>query len=215
MRDSVTVRGKRSGAPEAEDGMDEESEGAAGGVPRSDLLRGVDHVRFEFSDLHGISRSKCVPVRNLLGAEDLNIDPSAMFIYGGVLGMSTTSEPIMLDEVLDGGCCRNVPLIPEWETLKVLPKGENQRFTTARVLCSLGGLFPGEEELGAYPRSLCKRLLSKLRSREIAILGTFEYEFTIGRMNSVGDFVPIFETRPTFSTTEFSKIQDILYELDQ
>mmetsp|Transcript_5690 Transcript_5690/g.12123 ORF Transcript_5690/g.12123 Transcript_5690/m.12123 type:complete len:352 (-) Transcript_5690:56-1111(-) len=78
----------------------------------------------------------------------------------------------------------------------------------------MGGLSAEEEELPEHPRNLCMKLLGELRAKNLAILGTFEYEFTLGKKNASGELKPLFSTRPTFSTTEFSRIEDMLYEFD-
>ncbi|QDZ21144.1 glutamine synthetase [Chloropicon primus] len=167
----------------------------------------VDYLRYEFTDYHGISRSKVVPTRRSEG----RIRSEKLFVYGGVLGMTTTSEPVMLDDLLVDGCCRNVRLLPQWETFRVLPP--NGKYKTGRVLCELGDLA-GDGFLNAYPRTMCRRLLGELEDMGYSIKGAFEYEFTLGKMEN-GAFTPFFNDRPTFSTTVFAHCEELLYDLDR
>lgn len=129
----------------------------------------LDYVRFELTDFHGISRSKVVPAA---------VAGEQVYMYAGLLGMSTTSEPIMLDEMLSEGCCRNEKVTPHWNTLLRLPCG-GSKYVTGRVLCELDW---NGEPLDSYPRTLCSNLIKRLLTEYgMKILGTFEYEFSIGK----------------------------------
>ena len=140
-------------------------------------LKEAHFIRFEFSDLHGISRSKVVSTRLLLSRSSTY--DTSLAIYAGVLGMSLTSTPVMIPEVVGSGL-RNTVLVPHWHTLVLLPKSEDERYTTARVLCELGE----GEALDAHPRTLCRRLLKELEDcHGYRLQGALEYEFSLGKLS--------------------------------
>ena len=176
--------------------------------------RSVDYVRYELSDFHGISRSKVLPSRLLLVNDEEETDaPRDVFLYGGFLGMSTISEPVMLPDLLVDGCCRNLRVRPSKDTFRVLPRSPGAKYSTGRVLCELDWSGDGEL-LDAQPRTLARKLLGELEDLNLQIFGCFEYEFTLGTLDAEGKFTPLFRDRPTFSTFAFSKLQDLVYDLD-
>ena len=147
-------------------------------------LKEAHFLRFEFSDLHGISRSKVVSTRLLLSRSSTY--DTSLAIYAGVLGMSLTSTPVMIPEVVGSGL-RNTVLVPHWRTLVLLPKSEDERYKTARVLCELEspwGTVSEGEALDAHPRTLCRRLLKELEDcHGYRLQGALEYEFSLGKLS--------------------------------
>lgn len=144
-------------------------------------LKEAHFLRFEFSDLHGISRSKVVSTRLLLSRSSTY--DTSLAIYAGVLGMSLTSTPVMIPEVVGSGL-RNTVLVPHWRTLVLLPKSEDERYTTARVLCEVSSPWEEGEALDAHPRTLCRRLLKELEDcHGYRLQGALEYEFSLGKLS--------------------------------
>ena len=132
------------------------------------LLRdkGIEFIRFEQTDTHGISRSKTIPVKHfeyfanhglnfLLG--QLGFDAQA-FVAAGTGYLEELGFP-------------DSHIKPDFDTLQVLPWAEK----TARILCEPYYL-DGRPAMAA-PRLIVKKLLSELQTLGYRLLSGFEYEF--------------------------------------
>src|ERR1041385_9301209 len=89
---------------------------------------GIEFLRFELPDLHGISRSKLVPIDAVEGYARKGLN-----MYGGVLGLDTASNVISgtgLNEEISYGDSK---LFPDFSTLRKVPWKSN----TAKVICDV------------------------------------------------------------------------------
>src|SRR4051812_15186612 len=101
-------------------------------------LAGIDFVRFEQTDTHGISRSKTVPARHFrhFASKGLN------FLLGQ-LGLDTQAGVALGTGYLEDRGFPDSRILPDLDTLKVLPwaaveyeqGGELHIDQTARILC--------------------------------------------------------------------------------
>jgi glutamine synthetase len=130
------------------------------------LEKGIEFVRFEQTDTHGISRSKTIPVKHfeffakngvnfLLG--QLGFDAQA-FVAAGTGYLEELGFP-------------DSHLKPDFDTFQILPWADR----TARILCEPYYL-DGRPAMAA-PRLVVKKLLSELGTMGYRLLSGFEYEF--------------------------------------
>ncbi|XP_068009837.1 lengsin isoform X2 [Melanerpes formicivorus] len=129
---------------------------------------GVQFVRFESIDLHGVSRSKNIPSR--------------FFHEKAIHGVSMPRSYLELtlnpkDNELDYLNATNfncdIILQPDLSTFRLLPWTEQ----TARVICDSFTVLGAP--LGTSPRHLAKRQLGQLRQQGFCLRSAFTYEFCI------------------------------------
>src|SRR5437588_1765756 len=83
-------------------------------------------VRFEQTDLHGLSRSKTVPVRHFRQFAEKGLN-----FFGGLLGLDLQSGVAPGTGYMDERQFADTLLKPDYDTLALVPWAE----ATARVLC--------------------------------------------------------------------------------
>ncbi len=127
---------------------------------------GVKWVRFELPDMHGISRSKTVPIEHAAGYAD-----SGLNMYGGTAVLDTRSDVV-------GGTLYNEErmyadqlLHPDPATAAIVPWADR----TARFICD--STWYDGTELEATPRSVFRRALDRCRSMGFDPVIGFEFEF--------------------------------------
>jgi glutamine synthetase len=127
---------------------------------------GVEFIRFEQSDTHGIARSKTVPVRHFkrFAQEGLN------FLLGH-LGLDVQAGVAPHTGYLEERGFPDSRLTPDLDTFRILPWADK----TARVLCEPYHL-DGRPAMAA-PRVVGNKVLDALRAMGYRLLGGFEYEF--------------------------------------
>ncbi|MCS7050149.1 MAG: glutamine synthetase, partial [Thermomicrobium sp.] len=148
------------------------------------LLRaaGVDWVRFEMADTHGIARSKSVPLAKfpVYASKGLNF-------YGGMLLQDASGWDIPLQDRLPPP---DYLLCPDLDTLVVLPYARGQ----ARVL---GELHRDGRPAPEDPRVVCRRIVDLYRARGWIPRSGFEYEFYLLHAETRR---PVFHDRQICST---------------
>jgi glutamine synthetase len=126
----------------------------------------IEFIRFEQTDVHGIARSKTIPVKHFerFAKQGLNFPLPALGL--DVQG-DTAPNTGYLEEIVYGDAF----LFPDLSTLQALPWVDK----TARVLGDLRYLS-GEPVTGA-PRYIVKPLLAELEDMGYRLLTGYEYEF--------------------------------------
>jgi glutamine synthetase len=127
---------------------------------------GIEFLRFELPDLHGISRSKLVPIDAVEGYARKGLN-----MYGGVLGLDTASNVISgtgLNEEINYGDSK---LFPDFSTVRKVPWKSN----TAKVICDVH--FDDTSPIRASPRYVLKNLLETAASMGYDVMMGHEYEF--------------------------------------
>jgi len=127
---------------------------------------GVEFVRFEQSDTHGIARSKTIPVRHLrhFAEEGLN------FLLGQ-LGFDVQAGVASGTGYLAELNFPDSRIRPDLSTYRVLPWADK----TARVLCE-PHFIDGRPAMAA-PRAVARKLLGELEAMGYRLYSGFEYEF--------------------------------------
>jgi glutamine synthetase len=130
------------------------------------IEHGIEFIRFEQTDTHGISRSKTVPVKHFdyFARTGLNflLGHLAFDAQGQVASGTGYLEELGFPDSL---------LKPDPETMQILPWVSN----TARLLCEPYYL-DGTPALAA-PRLVAKKVLTELEAMGYRLLSGFEYEF--------------------------------------
>ncbi|XP_028829368.1 lengsin [Denticeps clupeoides] len=125
----------------------------------------IDFVRFEATDLHGVSRSKTVPARFF----------HEKAIYGvpmprSYLELTLSPKINEVDNATPANFSSDVLLIPDLSTFKVLPWADH----TARVICD--PLSVTGAPLRTSPRIIAKQMLAQLQSMGFSLHSSFTYE---------------------------------------
>ncbi|XP_068137540.1 lengsin isoform X2 [Hyperolius riggenbachi] len=128
----------------------------------------IRFVRFEASDLHGVSRSKTVPARFFQEKAENGICMPRSY-----LELSLELKENGVDHISSKQFNGDILLKPDLQTFRVLPWAEK----TARVICDslsfLGNPLP------TSPRYLAKHLLSQLQESGFLLKAAFVYEFCV------------------------------------
>jgi glutamine synthetase len=128
--------------------------------------KGVKWVRFELPDMHGISRSKTVPIEHAA-----DYARSGLNMYGGAAVLDTRSDVV-------GGTLYNEErmyadqlLHPDVTTAAIVPWADR----TARFICD--STWYDGAVLEATPRAVYRRALDRCRSIGLDPVIGFEFEF--------------------------------------
>ena len=131
--------------------------------------KGVKFVRFEIPDLMGLSKSKTVPIDAFedFAAAGLNL-------YGGTLGLDTADMVIGGTGIAEETHYTDGLLVPELDTLKILPwKPE-----TAAVICRQTEL-DGATEFAFGPRAVLRKLIERAAGMGLTVTSGLEYEYYV------------------------------------
>ncbi|HEY9642668.1 MAG TPA: glutamine synthetase family protein [Coleofasciculaceae cyanobacterium] len=128
--------------------------------------QGVEYVRFELPDLHGVSRSKVVPLDKVEGYTRKGLN-----FYGGTLALDTASMVVTGSGMHEERKYRDHTLIPDLETLAPVPWLNR----TAKVICD--PQWSADDPLTMAPRYVLKRLLQKAAAMGFDVMMGHEFEF--------------------------------------
>jgi glutamine synthetase len=127
---------------------------------------GIEFIRFEQSDTHGISRSKTVPVRHFRRFAEKGLN----FLLGQ-LGFDVQAGVAPGTGYLEELGFPDSRIKPDLDTFQILPWADR----TARILCE--PYFINEQPALAAPRLVAKKLLADLESTGYQLYSGYEYEF--------------------------------------
>ncbi|XP_071950202.1 lengsin-like [Antedon mediterranea] len=130
----------------------------------------VEVVRFENSDMFGISRSKLIPARHFRSKAEKGVG-----FRLGYLGMDSLANIVEGSGYNNDGKYRHYPdaiLFPDLDTFRVIPWWDN----TARILAE--PTFEGKE-VTAHPRTLARKQIEELKKLGYSLLSSHEYEFYV------------------------------------
>ncbi|GAC1522701.1 MAG: glutamine synthetase family protein [Chloroflexota bacterium] len=147
---------------------------------------GYDYVRFEQTDLHGMSRSKTIPARHFSRFADHGLN-----FFGGLLGLDLQAGVAPGTGYMDERNFQDHLIWPSLDTLAPVPWMPG----TARVLAE-PSWYDGTPAL-AGPRLLLRRMLERLDTLGYTVRSGFEYEVYLADAESrrpVFDGIQIFWT---------------------
>uniref|UniRef100_H0VD05 Lengsin n=1 Tax=Cavia porcellus TaxID=10141 RepID=H0VD05_CAVPO len=128
----------------------------------------LQFVRFEATDLHGVSRSKTIPAYFF---QEKVIQ--GVFMPRGYLELIPNPKDDEVNHIRATCFNSDIVLMPELSTFRVLPWVER----TARVICDTFTVTG--EPLLTSPRYMAKRQLSQLQDAGFSLLSAFLYDFCI------------------------------------
>jgi glutamine synthetase len=128
--------------------------------------QGIGFVRFELPDLHGISRSKTVPIAHASDYAERGLN-----MYGGASVLDTRSDVVPGTLYHEERGYGDQLLFPDPDSAQILPWAD----ATARLICD-AQWFDGSP-LAATPRHVFRRAVEKARSMGFEPLMGSEFEF--------------------------------------
>ncbi|KAF7703674.1 lengsin [Silurus meridionalis] len=160
----------------------------------------IGFVRFEATDLHGVSRSKTVPA-SLFHEKALYGVPMPR----SYLELTLSPKENEVDHPISAGFNADILLIPDLSTFRVLPWAEQ----TARIICdpcTIMGI-----PLRTSPRLIAKTMLGQLQAAGISILSSFTYECCIfGVSEQMGPSVILFPATTLLSNNDMPFLQQLV-----
>ncbi|CAK6975671.1 lengsin [Scomber scombrus] len=164
----------------------------------------INFVRFEATDLHGVSRSKTVPVRFFHEKAVYGIPMPRSYLE---LTLSPKSNEV--DHASTANFSSDVLLIPDLSTFRVLPWAEQ----TARVICDPCTVTGSP--LRTSPRLIAKQLLGQLQSMGFSLHSSFTYECCVlGTPDRIGPKTLLFPATTLLSNHDlpfFQQLVDSMY----
>ena len=128
--------------------------------------QGIQYVRFEMPDLHGVSRSKVVPIDKVEGYTRKGLN-----FYGGTLALDTASMVVSGAGLHEERNYRDHMIIPDLETVAPVPWLDR----TAKVICD--PQWSPDDPLTVAPRYVLKSLLEKAAEMGFNVMMGHEFEF--------------------------------------
>jgi glutamine synthetase len=128
--------------------------------------RGIRWVRFELPDMHGISRSKTVPIEHAGRFAERGLN-----MYGGAAVLDTADSVVPGTLYNEEVAYRDQLLFPDPDTAAVVPWVDR----TARFICD--ARWQDGTPLEAAPRQVFRRALEKARSMGYEPVMGSEFEF--------------------------------------
>ncbi|XP_034056145.1 lengsin [Gymnodraco acuticeps] len=164
----------------------------------------INFVRFEATDLHGVSRSKTVPVRFFHEKAVYGVPMPRSYLE---LTLSPKSNEV--DNASTANFSGDVLLIPDLSTFRVLPWAEQ----TARVICD--PCTVAGNPLRTSPRLIAKQLLAQLQGLGFSLHSSFSYECCVlGTPDRIGPKTLLFPATTLLSNHDlpfFQQLVDSMY----
>lgn len=147
---------------------------------------GYDCLRFEMSDMAGLSRGKTIPIEHVAGYMRKGLN-----LYGGTVALDSDSVPVRGSGYNEEMNYQDAIMIPDTATLTPVPWLER----TGRVICDT--MWYDDKIQLASPRMLLKKMLMIADQLGYKAMMGHEYEFYVVDAETRK---PIFPGQPIFST---------------
>jgi glutamine synthetase len=156
---------------------------------------GIEFVRFELPDLHGVSRSKLIP----LDAVE-TYSRKGLNMYGGVLGLDTASNVVSGTGLNEEISYADSKLWPDFSTVRKIPWKTN----TAKVICDV--TFNDGSPIQAAPRYVLRNLVEEAGRLGYDVMMAHEYEFYLLDKTT---HAPLFGGVHIFNTTRNQYVEAV------
>jgi glutamine synthetase len=149
--------------------------------------KGIRNVIFELPDMHGIARSKIVPINKVKSFAQHGLN-----MYGGTVALDSRSFVVEGTKYNEEKNYADQVLKPDLSTAKIVPWLKN----TARLICDT--YWDDGTPLHAAPRHVLKKAIEALDKLGFQAVVGLEYEFYVLDPTSMK---PVFEGLHIFNTT--------------
>ncbi len=127
---------------------------------------GISNVLFELPDMHGVARTKIVPLNKVRGFAEKGLN-----MYGGTLTLDTRSFVVSDSKYNEEKNYADQVLIPDLSTASIVPWMNK----TARLICDT--YWADGTPLHAAPRHVLRRAIAELDKLGYQAVVGLEYEF--------------------------------------
>ncbi|MGH2525794.1 MAG: glutamine synthetase family protein, partial [Actinomycetota bacterium] len=162
---------------------------------------GIGYVRFELPDMHGISRSKTIPI-----AHATEYASRGLNMYGGTRVLDSRSDVVPSTLYHEERGYGDQLLRPDPDSATVIPWADR----TARFICD--ATWYDGQPLAATPRHVFRRSLDKARSMGFEPVMGSEFEFYL---LSSQTHEPLFSGYQIFNTLRNDYVPTIRRILDE
>ncbi|GHO99811.1 glutamine synthetase [Reticulibacter mediterranei] len=165
----------------------------------------IRNVLFELPDMHGIPRSKIVPLNKVQGFIEKGLN-----MYGGTVTLDTRSFVISGTKYNEEVNYADQVLKPDISTAAIVPWMNN----TARLICD--AYWTDGTPLQASPRYLLKQVVAELDTLGYQAVVGLEYEFYLldsATMKPIFDGLHIFNTARNVSSPVIERIVELLPQM--
>ncbi|MFQ5341233.1 MAG: glutamine synthetase family protein [Anaerolineae bacterium] len=160
---------------------------------------GIEFIRFEQTDTHGIARSKTIPKAHFESFATRGLN----FLMGQ-LGFDVQAGVAPGTGYLEEIGFPDSRLFPDFDTFRVLPWAD----ATARVICE-AHFYDGRPAM-AHPRVVVRKLLDELTEMGYTLRSGFEYEFYLVDRET---HEPPFPGIQIFATLRNNFDEDLVYHI--
>ena len=166
---------------------------------------GISNVLFELPDMHGIARTKIVPLNKVRGFAEKGLN-----MYGGTLALDTRSFVISGTRYNEEVNYADQVLIPDLSTAAIIP----WMTKTARLICDT--YWADGTPLHAAPRHVLRRAVAELDKLGYQAVVGLEYEFYVLdpiTLKPVFDGLHIFNTMRNTAVPVAERIVELMPQI--
>jgi glutamine synthetase len=167
--------------------------------------KGIRNVLFELPDMHGVARTKIVPINKVRGFAEKGLN-----MYGGTVSLDTRSFVISDTRYNEEVNYADQVLIPDLSTAAIVPWMNK----TARLICDT--YWADGTPLHAAPRHVLRRALTELDKLGYKAVVGLEYEFYLldpATMKPIFDGLHIFNTMRNVAVPVTERIVELMPEI--
>jgi glutamine synthetase len=167
--------------------------------------KGIRNVLFELPDMHGVARTKIVPINKVRGFAEKGLN-----MYGGTVSLDTRSFVISDTRYNEEVNYADQVLIPDLSTADIVPWMNK----TARLICDT--YWADGTPLHAAPRHVLRRALAELDKLGYKAVIGLEYEFYLldpTTMQPIFDGLHIFNTMRNVAVPVTERIVELMPEI--
>lgn len=167
--------------------------------------QGIRNVLFELPDMHGIARSKIIPLNKVRGYAEKGLN-----MYGGTVSLDSRSFVVSGTKYNEEVNYADQVLIPDLSTAAVVPWMNK----TARLICDT--YWADGTPLHAAPRHVLRRALAELDKLGYQAVVGLEYEFYLldpATMQPIFDGLHIFNTMRNVAVPVTERIVELMQHI--
>lgn len=168
--------------------------------------KGIRNVIFELPDMHGIARSKIVPINKVKSFAQHGLN-----MYGGTVALDSRSFVVEGTKYNEEKNYADQVLKPDLSTAKIVPWLRN----TARLICDT--YWDDGTPLHAAPRHVLKKAIEELDNLGFQAVIGLEYEFYVldpASMKPVFEGLHIFNTTRNMAIPVTERIVELMPQID-